>query len=275
MTRHAILPIALIVLPAAGLLTAQATLDEASADECRTTPGLIVAPSAHWYYRLNPANHKRCWFLVGKQTQSHARRPSSYVRPERSHRAPRALLKRVAKDDGGPTQIASLPLATQLLSASISEPHLPGDFAERWPDLLMSRDLNAHEVTTITYMEKALPMDAESQIKARNSRPQQYDQALRLAVLFSPLAIVLLTGAVLKIGRKADDPRGRWRENADQLGYGLHFADLDEMASRASSVTARSYASARRPLRPNILYHDIRKGPQEIMRNLQRTGTTQ
>ena len=52
-----------VMLPATGLLTAQAGRAETAADECRTKPGSSGPPGTHWYYRLDRSDNRRCWYL--------------------------------------------------------------------------------------------------------------------------------------------------------------------------------------------------------------------
>ena len=58
-----ILPGIFAVVPATILLTAQASLSEPAAEACRTNPGSFTPPGSHWYYRLNHADKRHCWYL--------------------------------------------------------------------------------------------------------------------------------------------------------------------------------------------------------------------
>lgn len=273
MARRTILPIVLMVLPATSLLTAQATLDEAMADECRTRPGLIAPRNAHWYYRPNPVNHQRCWFLRTEQMQTRARRARSHVPRELGHRSLRALLKTQAQYDSRLRRTASAQVVAELPNQSFSEPSSRIDFAARWPDLPGSSDSDAHEVMTISYMEKDTATDADAQMQSRHARPQQGEQSLGLVLLPSALAmaVLLLAGAIFKLAREAD-PRGRWRLNAGRSASGPHGADVEETAGRASSAAARYHASVRRSPRPTAPAYNLTKVSQQVIRDLQRAG---
>src|SRR5262249_13189818 len=38
---------------------------------CRARPGSTTPPGSGWYYRINRADHRRCWFLGAKNTSAH------------------------------------------------------------------------------------------------------------------------------------------------------------------------------------------------------------
>src|ERR1700733_10867895 len=42
----------------AGLLTNNAV----AADNCAGAPGAAAPAGQHWYYRVDPVNHRRCWY---------------------------------------------------------------------------------------------------------------------------------------------------------------------------------------------------------------------
>jgi hypothetical protein len=47
---------------ATGLVTAQTSLAEPAADECKTKPGSSAPRGSHWYYRINRMDQRRCLF---------------------------------------------------------------------------------------------------------------------------------------------------------------------------------------------------------------------
>jgi hypothetical protein len=64
----------LIMVPATILLTAEASLGEPAAEACKASPGGAAPKAMHWYYRINRATNKHCWYLgpVGIHTKSHS-----------------------------------------------------------------------------------------------------------------------------------------------------------------------------------------------------------
>src|SRR5579872_5000048 len=57
-----ILSAVLVMVPAAVLLTAQASFSEPAADACKPHPDAATPRGSHWYYRINHAK-QRCWYL--------------------------------------------------------------------------------------------------------------------------------------------------------------------------------------------------------------------
>lgn len=68
-----ILSAILIMVPATILLTAEVSLGEPAAEACKASPGGAAPKGMHWYYRINRATNKHCWYLgpVGIHTKSH------------------------------------------------------------------------------------------------------------------------------------------------------------------------------------------------------------
>ena len=63
----------LIMVPATILLTTEATLGEPAAEQCKASPGGAAPRGMHWYYRVNRATNKHCWYLGpgGAHVKSH------------------------------------------------------------------------------------------------------------------------------------------------------------------------------------------------------------
>lgn len=53
----------LIMVPGTVLLTTEATLGEPAAEQCKASPGGAAPRGMHWYYRINRATNKHCWYL--------------------------------------------------------------------------------------------------------------------------------------------------------------------------------------------------------------------
>jgi hypothetical protein len=68
-----ILSAIIIMVPATVLLTAEVSLGEPAAEPCKASPGEAAERGMHWYYRVNRATNKHCWYLgpVG-HLKSHA-----------------------------------------------------------------------------------------------------------------------------------------------------------------------------------------------------------
>ena len=63
----------LIMVPGTVLLTAEATLSEPAAEQCKASPGTSAPRGMHWYYRSNRATNKHCWYLgpAGAHLKAH------------------------------------------------------------------------------------------------------------------------------------------------------------------------------------------------------------
>jgi hypothetical protein len=65
-----LVPALLLVVPATAALWAGAEFVQA-AEECRARPGSTAPPGSGWYFRVNRADHRRCWFLGAKNASAH------------------------------------------------------------------------------------------------------------------------------------------------------------------------------------------------------------
>src|SRR6516225_254915 len=85
----------ILVVPIVTILsTAQTSFAEPAADECKTVPGSSAPAGSHWYYRINRADQRRCWFLgpENMKARSQAREGQSYVSsPTRTPRRENAV----------------------------------------------------------------------------------------------------------------------------------------------------------------------------------------
>ena len=81
MLRPGILPAILILLPASSLPTAQASLGEAPAEQCRTRPAPSAPRGTHWYYRVNRKDNRHCWYLSSEGFKRHSRRGAVLSHP--------------------------------------------------------------------------------------------------------------------------------------------------------------------------------------------------
>src|SRR5713226_8810158 len=96
-----IVPAVLVMLFAAVWLTAGSSLAGPAADECISRPAASEPAGSHWYYRVNRADHRHCWYLgpVGAKVRSHAREttaPSPSRSPQRAAETRRAAAAETA-----------------------------------------------------------------------------------------------------------------------------------------------------------------------------------
>jgi hypothetical protein len=143
MLRSKILLARLALIPAALLVTGHSSLGEAKGDDCKAKPEGTAPAGLHWYYRVDRANSRHCWYLheqgmrvhsVGHATLRDADTRNDTV-PE-NDAAGEQVWKTPAAIGGRPAESEQAPMAAEQLRAA---------FATRWIDLPKSVDLNAHE----------------------------------------------------------------------------------------------------------------------------------
>ena len=148
MLKSKILPTILIILPSSVfLLLAHPGVGKAAAEKCNTRPSSSAPQGAHWYYRVNHTDSRRCWFLSseGMKVRSNSRGAMSGVasdsptpKPDNSSETARATPPRTTS-----TQVASVPMIPKQATTAdpafsetpVREHAAAMDFAARWPDL--------------------------------------------------------------------------------------------------------------------------------------------
>lgn len=307
MLRSKILPAIFLVAPAVVLLTMRAGASLPAAEECRARPGLTTPRGAHWYYRVNRADKRHCWFLGSAQARAHVRaaaratgaptaqRKSASAGKAAGARAQAARARAAAMQAAPPAvQQAAPPAAQQaappaalitpvvFLEATLAAQNAT-DFAARWPhDLPGARDLNEAEPQTLSdsYAEKRAsedrsePMPSWPLVNAvRAQEAFAGDAALRCFSLAGGIAIalLLLIGWAAKFTRPPYHSRirDRWRAIAIRLHRRANFV---------AAVHGRPVAPRRRdgfssPATPTDPAVDRKTSLAELVRDLRRTET--
>ena len=295
MLESKILPTILIILPSSVfLLLAHPGVGKAAADKCNTRPSSSAPQGAHWYYRVNHTDNRRCWFLSseGMKVRSNARGAMSDVAsdsptPKRDNSSARAAPPRTTS-----TQMASVPMVPEQATTAdhafsetpVREHAAAMDFAARWPDLSESPDLYASELAAISnsYAETQTAADVEERmpltwpVTEAGRAGQQQDPASQAAFgsVFLAGALALgslsLVGGVFKLARRSRQryPRDLWRAAAGRPGPRRHMrADFRELTGSSSP---RHGASVWRVPQPTDPAHDIKTSLAELMQDLQR-----
>jgi hypothetical protein len=133
-----ILSVGLALIPAAILVSAHSSLGDAKGDECKAKPDGISPAGLHWYYRVDRANNRHCWYLHAQGMPVHSRIDVVSRGSE------------VQNDAAGP-QVWKTPPVADTPRPKYEQSERPaeqpaGNFAGRWVDLPRSVDLNAHEL---------------------------------------------------------------------------------------------------------------------------------
>ena len=71
-------PAILVILLAVVALAARPGTAESAADECVTKHGSDAPEGSHWYYRIDRANNRRCWFLGPVDNKMRTRQSTSH-----------------------------------------------------------------------------------------------------------------------------------------------------------------------------------------------------
>ena len=179
MLESKILPTILIILPSSVfLLLAHPGVGKAAAEKCNTRPSSSAPQGAHWYYRVNHTDSRRCWFLSseGMKVRSNARGAMSDVAsdsptPKRDNSSETA---RATPPRTKSTQVASVPMVPEQATTAdpafsetpVREHAAAMDFAARWPDLSESPDLYASELAAISnsYADTQTAADVEERM---------------------------------------------------------------------------------------------------------------
>ena len=157
MLRPKSLPAIFMALSATLLLTAQASLGEPTDNSCRSRPGVAVPAGMHWYYHLDRADRRHCWYLNSEGRQVHAHGHGTSPSP---HRDAHAGYLAVAPNDVASAaqqrpvaQTAETEVASDTeIASTVPAAHQPAviDFADRWVEVPKSLDLNAASLAPLS-----------------------------------------------------------------------------------------------------------------------------
>jgi len=132
--RSKILSIGLALIPAIVLVGAHSSLGEAKGDECRNKPDSSAPAGLHWYYRVERASNRHCWYLHEQGMRIHSLISTT------SHGSN-------AQTDTAGEQVWKAPTVNpqpEYEQSATTAERPAADFAARWIDLPRSVDLNPH-----------------------------------------------------------------------------------------------------------------------------------
>jgi hypothetical protein len=141
--RSRILLVGLVLTPAALVATGYSSLGEAKGDDCKAKPDSSAPAGLHWYYRVDRANNRHCWYLHGQGMPVHSFSHAMTRNPDTQNDVD-------PQNDTADEQVWKTPPITGTpqpyyeQSATPAEP-LDANFTARWVDLPKSVDLNAHD----------------------------------------------------------------------------------------------------------------------------------
>ena len=181
MLKSKILPTILIILPSSVfLLLAHPGAVKAAADECNTRPSSSAPQGTHWYYRINSADNRRCWFLSseGSKVRCRARElisrvPSPSPAPQHGNEPARATAPQTRPALAPSAQMPpakTRPADTASTQSSMPQRAMAMDFAARWPDRPEFTNVNVSEpaVMSNSYADTPGATDAEDGLPLRS-----------------------------------------------------------------------------------------------------------
>src|SRR5215472_7494346 len=249
------------------LVSAQTSLAEPAAEECKTKPGSSAPPGSHWYYRINRTDQRRCWFLgpEGAKVRSQARETASNVS------SPTRTLPRENAVETARAIPASMELAQRTpLEAAFTESHrvAAADFAAPSSDPPKIPDLDAREPTTISNnsTEAREPTDAQEEMPligpvvtevehAGLQHPARETGSMPV-FLVGALMMLLCAGAIFKLARRKTQSYRRGRRVVSSRPRRLHPGQ--KMRANVSDFARRSVLEVRQ--RPSSVdpAHDVK-----------------
>jgi hypothetical protein len=277
-------------------------------DECLAKPGATAPQGSHWYYRVNRADGRHCWYLGAEGAKVRARAREA----EQQARAPSPKLLAPAESPAEPAVAQTTVGETKSVVADASsEPAVTGfppESGARNPTSMSSSDVEKPGATTDLEGEMPLiwPVLSPADLTATEPAPQSRVRwEYLLAVIAGALALAaMLIGAIFNraAARERDQDQAAAREQwqaspsvvprlriearpqlelRPQFEVRPQFADTLLAARRAGPVrnsvaVPRRDDGARWPLRPIELSsdpnHDVEASLQRLLQAWQRAA---
>ena len=202
-----ILSIGLALIPGAILVCAHSSLGEAKGDECKAKPNGISPAGLHWYYRVDRANNRHCWYL-------HAQGMPVHSHSDAVSRSSEVQNVTAGEQVWKTPSVTGTPQPEHEQSETAAE-QPTGDFADRWVDLPRSVNLNAHAVVAESngYAAEHAAENKQEQLPPvlanvpaangevqQNARPQTNFGSISLAGAVV-LALLLISEALVRVAR--------------------------------------------------------------------------
>jgi hypothetical protein len=133
----------LVIVVAAVSLTARTSIAQRAADECITKPNGTAPQGSHWYYRIDRATRKQCWYLGAEGEKIRTRQAGSRMKSSAPKATPRPTTETAnettaaevpsAKTTSAAAEAAPAPIIAAGAPAGVDDP--AADFSIRWPAL--------------------------------------------------------------------------------------------------------------------------------------------
>lgn len=282
MTRTFFVPAILVVPLATALVTVQTSRAEPAVDECKTKPDSSAPAGSHWYYRVNRADQRHCWYLgpEGAKVRSQARegasrvsRPTGTAAREDPPETTQAMPPPMEPVQRTTAENASVAAAKDLAASSFDLPKTP-DLVVQEPATLSNRDTEDHQATEAhEEMPLIWPVLAEADRAGLADTAREF--APWPAVLVGALAL-LLAGAIFKLARRhaqssrRDQRQVGLRTKQKRRAYSEHVnAGPNQVARRSAVRMQRDNPVLQRPTSIDPVEATTLR---ELMRDLQRAA---
>lgn len=301
----------LVIVVGAVSLTARTSIAQRADDECITRPNATPPQGSHWYYRIDRATRKQCWYLGPEGEKVRTRQIVSRTRSSAPKQAPQPTAKttdettaaEAAPAKTASAETASAPTIPDEAPASVDDPAVA--FAMRWPAVPKSdrssergpasaRNSYADEHSTSDPLDGA-PSAWPIATPADPATGRTPESAIRpermLALLAGALGLAaILLGAVFNPARGRSVPQRRkrwwWASNKDlsddvEPGFGdpLAAARRVDLASKPARIrephkSSAPKSSAPKPGSPerSDAGHDLEASLQQLLRDWKRAA---
>jgi len=290
-----ILPAILVVTPAAIVATIQGSKSEPAVEQCKTKPGLSEAKGTHWYYRIDHAHNRRCWYLGLASAGQHANATTSEeaavasapaVPPQKPVAAEvvRSLLGQATSVQ--PPELAST-TAVPHVELSVRDQVSAADFATRWSDLSKLEDVSSGviqsaDLSGLSGMRRSYADDSADEevpqiplkwpvVEAVSAQP---DSSMTIAVQLAFLAGGAAMALVFMAGWTFRHIRGRriYVLPASTEPIGEHPRQGSKVDTIGTGAALRVRSAVRRQPTPTDPARDLKTSLGELMQDLQRAG---
>src|SRR5215469_4864438 len=155
MLKPKILSAALVLIPVVILMTGHSSVAESTSNDCKSGPGSSAPPGMHWYYRVDRANNRHCWYLhsQGVRVHSHADLTSQNPNGENVPDRPEPALQTGALQPA-PQQAPDVQMSAQQSPFGMREESV-AMFAARWVDLPRSVGWNGRKIDGVPTIKPA------------------------------------------------------------------------------------------------------------------------
>ena len=257
------LPSILVLSFAIVLSTGQTSLGGPAADDCMARPGASGPKGTHWYYRVNRADGRHCWYLSPQATQTSAQ--------------PRLATRESSSPSPLPTTETSVRQTAQMTPPQTENVAPPRevtamDFARRWPTLPMPADL-------VSSAEQRAAEDTKEQTPAtppvvESNRAELLPDSDKAGM--GPITFVgavamlslLLVGGILKLAGYVED---RLRLAHARFDSRVFFGSVEAADPKPTAQMPEGRIERQTPT-PTDPAQDLKTSLRELMQDLKRAS---